>query len=158
VTGTAALFINTPGLLTNEDVRQKLQMTALDLGDTGKDEIFGYGLVNAAAASFATEVRLTITRISGSPVLGAELIRLAGIPYEISIENSGLNKVKVDVFEGDVLQKDLSDSFHFGDKKPQEVDFTLDASGSRYDVLFTPYGKSGNSADIVIKWDGGNYP
>jgi subtilisin len=165
VTGTAALHIlsNTEdlsgdGLVNNEDVRLKLQLTAVDLGDAGKDDIFGYGLVNAAEASFATEEMLTITRISGSPVLGAELIRLAGIPYEISIENSGLNKVKVDVFEGDVLQKDLSDSFHFGDKKPQEVDFTLDASGSRYDVLFTPYGKSGNSADIVIKWDGGNYP
>jgi subtilisin len=55
VTGTAALFINTPGLLTNEDVRQKLQMTAIDLGDQGRDSVYGFGLVNAAAASFATD-------------------------------------------------------------------------------------------------------
>ena len=54
------------------------------------------------------------------------------------------------MFEGGVLQKDLSDSFHFGDKKPQVVDFTLDATVARYDVMFTPYGKSGISAHIHI--------
>lgn len=31
----------------NVEVRQKLQDTALDLGDTGKDDYYGYGLVNA---------------------------------------------------------------------------------------------------------------
>jgi subtilisin len=159
VTGTAALHIlsNTEdlsgdGLVNNEDVRLKLQLTAVDLGVTGKDDIFGYGLVNAAEASFTTEEMLTITRISGSPVLNAETVSLAGIPYEITIINSGLNKVKVDVLEGEVLNKDLSDSFNFGDRKPQEVAFTLDATGARYDVMFTPYGKSGNSADIVIRY------
>jgi hypothetical protein len=30
-------------------------MTAIDLGDEGRDSVYGFGLVNAAAASFATD-------------------------------------------------------------------------------------------------------
>jgi len=58
VAGAAALSIlsntkdlNGDGLLDNKDVRRKLQMTATDLGDPGLDSIYGFGLVNAAAAA-----------------------------------------------------------------------------------------------------------
>ena len=57
VTGTAALMIscgvedfNGDGVTNNQDVRQKLQETAKDLGAAGRDETYGYGLVDAAAA------------------------------------------------------------------------------------------------------------
>ena len=57
VAGTAALMIscgvedlNGDGAANNRDVRQKLQETAMDLGIPGRDETFGYGLVDAAAA------------------------------------------------------------------------------------------------------------
>lgn len=46
VTGVAALFINS-GI---SDVRNALRSTALDLGPDGFDPLYGYGLVNAAAA------------------------------------------------------------------------------------------------------------
>ena len=94
---------------------------------------------------------LTVTRTVGAPKFGAEPTQVAGIPYEITITNSGLNRVVVDVFEGEVLRRDLSDSFHFGGKKPQEVVFELDATGARYLVLFTPYGKRDTSARIVFR-------
>jgi len=62
VAGTAALFtlsntedINGDEILNNEDIRLKLQMTAVDLGDAGRDSIYGYGLVNAAAAAFPAD-------------------------------------------------------------------------------------------------------
>ena len=55
VSGTAALYmsgttqdLNGDGLIDGEDVRWLLQLTATDLGDAGKDPIFGYGLVNAS--------------------------------------------------------------------------------------------------------------
>lgn len=59
VTGAAALFMlfntedmNGDGLVNNKDVRLLLQSTATNLGDAGKDKIFGYGLVNAGSAAF----------------------------------------------------------------------------------------------------------
>ena len=54
VAGTAALIIssnlpdvNDDGVVNNEDVRLQLQSTAQDLGDPGKDDTYGYGLVDA---------------------------------------------------------------------------------------------------------------
>jgi len=54
VAGTAALIIssnlpdvNGDGTVNNEDVRLQLQSTAQDLGDLGKDDTYGYGLVKA---------------------------------------------------------------------------------------------------------------
>ncbi len=55
VAGTAALLMSRipqyptiSGLKRNEDIRMKLQMSILDLGLAGKDELYGYGLINAA--------------------------------------------------------------------------------------------------------------
>lgn len=59
VTGTVALLLNTqPGVYDTNgnsnwdpvEVRERLHDTATDLGKTGKDVYYGYGLVNAAAA------------------------------------------------------------------------------------------------------------
>jgi subtilisin len=158
VTGVVALSIlsNTKdisgdGIINHEDVRLMLQMSAIDLGDAGKDEIYGYGLVDGAAAAFAPETTLLATRTLGSPKLDAQLTRVTDVPYEITIKNSDLNMVTVDVFEDDVLRRDLSGSFHFGAQKPQEVVLVLDATGTRHSVLFTPYGRRGASAEIVFR-------
>jgi subtilisin family serine protease len=50
VAGVAALLMASDPSLSSEDVRQRMNSTALDLGTTGKDTKFGYGLVDAAAA------------------------------------------------------------------------------------------------------------
>jgi subtilisin family serine protease len=56
VTGVAALVLNTPvgsydananGKWDPDEVQKKLQDTAIDLGDTGFDNLYGWGLVNA---------------------------------------------------------------------------------------------------------------
>jgi subtilisin family serine protease len=56
VTGVAALVLNTPvgsydananGKWDPDEVQKKLQDTAFDLGDTGFDDLYGWGLVNA---------------------------------------------------------------------------------------------------------------
>jgi hypothetical protein len=56
VAGTAALFLaagpqdeNGNGMI-NDEVRELLRMTAIDLGETGFDDIYGFGLVNAGLA------------------------------------------------------------------------------------------------------------
>lgn len=47
VSGTAALIWADNSNLPNGDVRSVLQTTADDLGDAGKDNVYGYGLVDA---------------------------------------------------------------------------------------------------------------
>jgi len=56
VTAVAALMMsgqqvdaNQDGLVSNLDIRLRLQQSALDLGDEGRDELYGFGLVDAAA-------------------------------------------------------------------------------------------------------------
>ena len=50
VAGVAALvWSHHPGK-TNAEIREALQNTALDLGSAGKDNSYGYGLVQAKAA------------------------------------------------------------------------------------------------------------
>lgn len=160
VTGVTALYIlsnnedlNGDGLVDHEDVRLMLQMEAIDLGDDGKDEVYGYGLVNGAAASFVSETILTVTRTVGAPKFDAERTEIADMPSQITITSDRLNKLVVDVFEGEILRRDLSGSFHFGHKHPQEVVLGLDATGTRYTVSFTPLGPQGAFAQIAVRMD-----
>ena len=61
VAGTAALVMASPidsaydfnenGSWDNDEVRQKMDDTAQDLGDAGRDNLYGYGLVDAEAAA-----------------------------------------------------------------------------------------------------------
>jgi subtilisin family serine protease len=54
VTGTVALVI-AAGITGVDNVRSQLQTTADDLGDTGKDALYGYGLVDAEEAATGTQ-------------------------------------------------------------------------------------------------------
>lgn len=47
VAGVAALYKQANPGLTNEEIRAQLQQNAFDLGITGRDDTFGYGLVQA---------------------------------------------------------------------------------------------------------------
>lgn len=49
VSGTAALVYSL-GVTSPDDIRNILQSTAIDLGAPGRDEYYGYGLINAYAA------------------------------------------------------------------------------------------------------------
>jgi len=156
VTGAAALYIlannedlNGDGLVNNIDARLILQLTATDLGDAGKDDIYGYGLVNTGGA-ISPDTRLTVTRTTGIPTSDAEVVKVGGKAYVINIANSGLRKVAVDVFEGNVWRNNLSGTFPFYGENPQEVFFSLYATSTHYCIFFTPYGKQGTYAEIVL--------
>ena len=47
VAGVAALIWSWNPSLTNDQIREALQITAMDLGDPGRDVYYGYGLVQA---------------------------------------------------------------------------------------------------------------
>lgn len=80
VAGTAALII-TSGIsdsdgdgFVNDEVRQRLDSTADDMGDTGRDWLYGYGLVNAAQAASS----------SGTPAPAVNVSVLTDKDYYIS--------------------------------------------------------------------------
>ena len=50
VAGVAALLMASDANYTAEAVRKKINGTALDLGEIGKDKLYGYGLVDASSA------------------------------------------------------------------------------------------------------------
>jgi subtilisin family serine protease len=50
VAGVAALLMASNPSYTAEEVRNKMNETALDLGTAGKDNLYGYGLVDASSA------------------------------------------------------------------------------------------------------------
>ncbi|MGB2841573.1 MAG: S8 family serine peptidase [Halobacteriota archaeon] len=50
VAGVAALLKSKRAKLSNEEIRETLRTTAEDLGEEGKDDYYGYGLVDAYAA------------------------------------------------------------------------------------------------------------
>ncbi len=90
VAGTAALVIaagiadaNDDGNI-NDEVRQRLQETADDLGDPGRDTKFGYGLVDAdeAAASAPPPVNNPPSVSITSPVDGSTFVSGATILFE----------------------------------------------------------------------------
>jgi subtilisin len=162
VAGTAALLFSSPdlldfdgnGVINNVDVRLLLQDTAIDLGDPGQDNVFGFGLVNAAGADLPIKwpLKFTVTRTSGSAADDAEIVSLSQGLFEIEIKNEDLEKVIVEVFENDVKQKKLSRSYNFN-QSPKKIKFNLDATGTSYDVIFTPEGITGASAEIEIEID-----
>src|SRR3989338_2450278 len=73
VAGVAALIIaagyydyNGDGVVNNRDVRAILNASAIDLGTTGRDTKYGFGLVNALSA-----VQLASSDINHTPVANA---------------------------------------------------------------------------------------
>jgi hypothetical protein len=145
--------LNGDGLVNNRDVRLHLQGTAQDLGDQGKDDVYGYGLVNAAAAvSAPVVIHLTVTTAKGAPANSAETVSLAGTKIDITIVNDSLSAIDVDVYEAGALVKELSESFRFGGKNQSEVTFgDLDAKDMAYHVVFVPKGKEGAFATVDIR-------
>jgi subtilisin family serine protease len=49
VSGVVALLLSADDTLSPEEVREILASTATDFGATGRDELYGFGLVNASA-------------------------------------------------------------------------------------------------------------
>ena len=67
VAGVAALIWSSDPTLTNVEIREAMNETALDLGETGRDIYFGYGLVQAADA---------IDFLGGGPVNEAPVVNI----------------------------------------------------------------------------------
>lgn len=88
VSGVAALVWASNPSLTNIDVRNRLDNTAEDLGEVGKDSVFGYGLVDAfaAASSEAPQVHdVAVTAINVPSLVD----QTAPISVDVTVTNEG---------------------------------------------------------------------
>ena len=86
VSATAALFISKSGISDPDAVREQLERTAHDLGTAGRDDYFGYGLIDAYSA-------LTVPFISGiTPASAAigEVVTIKGTSFGSSRGSSAV--------------------------------------------------------------------
>ncbi len=156
VAGVAALIIskgipdaNGDGVRNNTDVRLRLQMTARDLGVSGRDNIYGYGLVDAQMAVLGvSDIELTLIRTKGKADKYAQKVPLSPGYYEITIHNSDLTKLDMKVRENGVIRKDLSSKFKFNHSDDVNLRLNVDSTVS---VEFIPYGSQGSTGHVTIR-------
>lgn len=151
VTGVAALIYST-GVNDNKAVRLMLH-NAKDLGVVGRDDIFGYGLVDAYKAVFGVpapnpSIYLTLKRMNKSPIGDTQNVNLSQGNYSVNITNVNLTEVDMKVYENGVLQKKQSRNMGFSPKKTY-INFNLIVNDSN--IVFTPYGKKGSIGYVTIK-------
>ena len=94
VAGAAALAWAADPSLTTEQLRIKLQQTAEDLGAAGPDNLYGYGLVNAAAAAQVADIHdVAVTAIAApSSVFAGDIVAI-----DATVQNQGTFSEAVDV-------------------------------------------------------------
>jgi len=86
VAGAAALAWAADPSLTAEQLRIRLQQTAEDLGAAGRDNLYGYGLVNVTAASQAADIHdVAVTAIAApSSVFAGDIVAI-----DVAVQNQG---------------------------------------------------------------------
>ena len=163
VAGVAALILsagtndlNNDGMVNNRDVRMQLQMSAQDLGNPGKDDIYGYGLVNVTAALDVDDVEnpgWSFELVRGyKRVNNKEIVTLTDRTYQVTIGNNSLRGVRVVVYEDGYVRDDLSERINLKKRLPQDISFSIDARGTTLNVVFFPIGKLCSSAMITIDY------
>ncbi|MCB2180581.1 MAG: S8 family peptidase [Desulfobulbaceae bacterium] len=163
VSGAAALLLeaglqdfNKDRVINNADLRHRLIATATDLGIEGRDEEFGYGLINIARAVDVTPspdedfISFILERQERSPMPREKIILQNGI-FEAVIINNSLRNVIVLARQDGKIRADLSSHYRFNDtESPQEAILTIDASNITLDITFIGIGKAGSSAEVNI--------
>ena len=147
----------------NDEIRQILIESAQDLGAAGKDELFGYGLVDASAAVGLTNAPQADFCTQNAPLPVADILLqrqarhgeddkqqaiLNGGTYTITILNNGLKRVTVKVFKDNTLVPELSGTLTFSRKTARGATISFDASDGPYRLEFIPTGKFGSSATL----------
>jgi subtilisin len=167
VTGVAALIfgnlsdLNGDGFKNNIDVRLTLQNTAKDLGITGRDDIYGFGLVDASNAVLGIPyhistppeepIKLTIVRTKGPETKDAKNVSLSSEGnYSIEIRNINLSKLAMTVYDNGTKRDDLSSVYKFNKTNNITVNRSVGV-GSVFKFVFTPYGDKNTISYVTIR-------
>ncbi len=159
VTGVAALIMSS-GVRNNTDVRKILDDTATDAGVPGRDDMYGYGIVDASNATLGIPVIdvavLDIVKVPNCPDINIKKIRnsiscdtksisLDKGNYSLTIKNINLSGLGVNIYESNTL----TSSTKYKLKKSQTLDTNIEINMSRLD--FIPYGDKGTTAQVIIR-------
>lgn len=167
VAGVAALIIsngipdvNGDGVFNNTDVRLKLQKTSVDLGLSGHDDIYGYGLVDASMAvlgssEYPEPADLSITKNDNETVIFAGDGKT--YKYTIMVKNDGpsdASNVKVsDTWPAGFTRGNITTSQGNCDVSPGSTNFTCDLGTLMNNNIATIFAEYTVPSDIK----GGNY-
>ncbi len=104
---------------------------------------------NIAEDKNIVEIILNLVVKSDSPRKDAKQVSLLKGNYSITINNSNLSKIGMDVYENGVLRKDLSSKYEL--KRSQVVNFNINIVSPNLDFLFIPYGDKGSTGTVTIR-------
>jgi hypothetical protein len=117
VAGVAALMMSARPDLSGDQIKSLMYSTAVDLGAAGRDPIFGYGRVNAAAAvqaakayQAATDTTAPVASIA-APLANSTVSGVVGVNVNAS-DNVGVARVDLTV-NGTVVATDTTAPFSF---------------------------------------------
>ena len=165
VSGAAAILLakelsqNKDDKSQADDVRELLDSSATDFGDAGRDQYFGFGLVNLTKA--LTPPLPVTWKYSITMDRGYSRSRILTIPldegeYKIDIELKGLRDLQIIVRDSNGVRRinhkpERHRFYKKRDNQANETGSTFNISiASSGSLLFIPEGRPGSSADIVI--------
>jgi subtilisin family serine protease len=142
--GAIALVFASDPTLTPDDVYNKLKNSALDLGDSGRDDKYGWGRINVAAAlADSTPIPDTIppTVTITNPADGSDVSGIITVSVDAN-DDTQVDKVEL-LLDGVFYQEDVSDPYSF----------TIDTdtlSSDTHTIEAISYDSSNNSANDQI--------
>jgi len=134
VSGAIALILESNPLWTPEKVRQALRDTAIDRGIAGPDTLYGYGIINALAASGLEEKpEPPVSVFKADPPYPQPFNFKNGdraVFFPVEIPSGGTLSVRI---------------FNFSGENVKSIETNFDSAGSKYDRTEAP------------SWDGTNF-
>ncbi len=104
---------------------------------------------NIAEDKNIVEIILNLIVKSDSPGKNAKQVSLLKGNYSVTITNSNLEKISMNVYENGVLRKDLSSRYEL--KKSQVVNFNINIVSPSLDFIFIPYGDKRSTGTVAIR-------
>ena len=147
--GVAALVMAARPDLGGSQVQSLLTSTAVDLGAAGRDPVFGYGRVNAAAAvqaarAYAAPADTTAPTASmAAPLSGSTVSGLVGVTVNAS-DNVGVARVEL-VVNGTVVASDTAAPFSFSWDSTGVANGKANLSAVAYDAA----GNAGSASAVA---------
>jgi subtilisin len=150
VAGTAALVMAAYPNWTNIEVREQLQDTADDLGDAGRDNLYGCGLVDADEAAASTNIppSVAITEpVEGEIISGTYRVKVSALDSDGTIDKVELS---IDSTAYADITANLDGAFYYYD-----WDTTMGADGPHtLDAKSTDdLGATASSGQVVVTID-----
>ncbi len=148
--GVAALMLAAGPTLSNTKIEQLIYSTSVDLGAAGRDPVFGYGRVNAAAAVQAAASTVVLvdsqapSAVINAPIGSSTVSGLVAVDASSS-DNVGVARVELQV-NGTTVATDNSAPFSFSWDSKGVANGMANLVAVAYDAA----GNRGQSATVAV--------